>query len=118
MALTYKGVASRRYDGNAVTVTIPAGQTWTAGKLYYAQGFHGISQSSGVGGDLVALATDRGVYELAIGAGVTAVKGDVLYITTDGTNTINATNTNRPALKVVKAKDANNVIWAQVLENR
>ena len=118
MALTVNGKATRRTDGMAIDVVVPAGMTVQAGDPVYIDGWHGIAMAAGEEDDIIALEVGPFVHEITLGAAVTADKGDILYITTDGTNTVDATNTNREAFKVVKAKDANNVAWVRILENR
>jgi len=102
-------------DGNAVNVTLS--QTVTKGQPVYAEGFHGVAMTDGVSGDTIAIETTTREFEHEVGAGVTAAKGDILYITTDGTDVVDATDTERPFGKVTVAKDANNVVWYKLLEN-
>jgi hypothetical protein len=89
-----------------------------AGDPVYIDGFHGIAVGNGDEGEIIAIETAPYDHEITIGAGVAAAKGATLYITTDGTNVVNATNTNRAAFKVVRAKNADNVVWVRILENR
>jgi len=108
-------------DGKAVVVTLIAGQAVDKGDACYAEGFHGIAQKDADGDttdNVVALETTQREFELVVGGGVVAAKGDILYITTDGTDVVDATNTNRDFCKVTVAKDANNVVWVKLLENK
>ncbi len=108
-------------DGKAVTVTLIAGQAVEKGAPCYAEGFHGVAMKDADGDtsdNIVSLETTEREFEHEVAGGVVAAKGDLLYITTDGTDVVNATNTNRPFCKVTVAKDANNVVWYKLLENR
>lgn len=118
MALTHRGKATRRTDGKAIDVVVPSGMVVDAGDPVYIDGWHGIAMANGDEGDIIAIEVEPSVHEIELGSAVAAAKGAVLYITTDGTNDVNATNTNRLFGKVVKAKDANNIVWVRIAENR
>lgn len=120
MALTYKGKANRRTDGKAIDLVVPATRTWEAGKPVYAQGWHGFSMAAGVADDVVAAEIEQSVWEVVLPSGVTAAKGDIIYISTDGANTLSGTAGSGTVEfgRVVLAKDANNVAWVRHLENR
>lgn len=107
---------ARKYtDGRAIDVTIAG--TRAKGDAFYGSGFHGFLMDSGVAGDQVALDTASQVWEVTIPAALAAAKGAILNILTDGTHTIVASGTvgSVPFLRVVEAKDANNVIIAKHL---
>src|SRR4051812_35786712 len=119
MVLTYKGKANRRSDGKAVDLVVPAGRTWEAGDPVYAQGYHGFAMGAGDAGAVVAVEVEQSVWELELPGGVTGAKGDIVYISTDGANTLaGATGTGLvPFAKVVLAKDSNNIAYVKHLEN-
>ena len=100
-----------RSDGKAVDVVLSADAT--KGDLVVAQGWFGVAMNDGVTGDTIAIEVSEREFVFNVG-NVTAAKGDVLYVTSAGAITATATG-NKPALKVTKAKDSNNVIWAKVL---
>jgi hypothetical protein len=120
MALTYKGKANRRSDGKAVDLVVPAGQSWEAGDPVYAQGFHGFAMAAGAAGTVVAVEIEQSVWEMELPAGVTGAKGDLVYISTDGANTITGASGagNTAFAKVVLAKDSNNTAYVRHLEAR
>jgi hypothetical protein len=119
MSLTYNGKANRRTDGKAVDLVVPSGRTWEAGDPVYAQGWHGFAMAAGVAGDVVAAEVETSVWEMNLGASITGAKGDVVYISTDGANTLAATSgTGKVAFgKVVLAKDSNNIARVRHMEN-
>lgn len=100
-----------RSDGKAVDVTVE--KTVTKGDVVVAEGFAGIAMQDAVSGESIALEIATREHEITVGSGVTAAKGDVLYV--DATGTITNTNTDTPFCKVTVAKDANNVVWAVLL---
>ncbi len=104
---------SLRSDGKSVKVTAPdAGAT--KGLPYYLDGFHGIALGSASSGEELALEITNREFEIEVGSGVTAAKGDVLYIHAD--HSVDATSASGVAFcKVTVAKDANNIIWAILL---
>ena len=101
-----------RSDGKAVDVVLSADAT--KGDLVVAQGWFGVAMNDGVTGDTIAIEVSEREFVFAVDAGLTAAKGDVLYVTSAGALS-NTAASNKPALKVTKAKDSNNVIWAKVL---
>jgi hypothetical protein len=120
MALTYKGKANRHSDGKAVDLVVPAGRTWEAGDPVYAQGYHGFAMGAGEAGNVVAVEVEQSVWEIELPGGVTGAKGDIVYISTDGANTLSGTSGagNTAFAKVVLAKDSNNIAYVKHLENR
>ncbi len=115
MAMTSQGLATRRSDGQAVNVIVPNGQSWLAGDPRFADGWAGIAMTAGEAGDVVALEIGTYVHELTVPGTVATAKGDLVYITTDGTNTLTATASgNRLFGRVVRARDANNVAWIRL----
>jgi predicted RecA/RadA family phage recombinase len=103
-------------DGNAVNVVLA--QTVTKGQPVFADGFHGVAMTDGVSGDTIAIETSNREFEHEVAGALAVAKGDVLYITTDGTDVVSKTNTGRLFGVATTAKDSNNVIWYKLLENR
>jgi len=104
-------------DGKAVNVLLA--QTVTKGQPVFANGFHGVAMTDGVSGDTIAIETSNREFEHEVAGALAVSKGDVLYITDDGTDVVSKTVTdNRLFAIATTAKDANNVIWYKVLENR
>lgn len=104
-----------RSDGKAVDVVIPSGHDpVTKGDLIIADGWYGIAMNDGVVGDTIAIEVTQREFVFTIPAAVAAAKGAVLYLTSAGAITATASG-NTAALKVTKAKDSNNVIWAKLL---
>lgn len=100
-----------RSDGNAVEVAAPNAGV-SKGTPILSDGFHGIAMHDAASGETVAIEIAQREHELNVG-GVTAAKGDILYITT--ANVISNTNTNRAFFKVTVAKDSNNIAWGILL---
>lgn len=98
-------------DGKAVNVTLTS--TVAKGDPVVADGFFGIAMSAGSSGDDIALEIEQRVHEIEVGAGITAAKGDVLYIDEDGA--VTNTDTDTPFMKVLVAKDSNNVVEGLLL---
>lgn len=109
-----------RSDGKAVDVTLGsafANKPVTKGDLIVAEGWCGIAMHDGVKGDTIAIETTQREFVIPVGS-VAAAKGDVLYadLSSDGPVELTATATNNtPVIKVTKAKDANNYVWAKLL---
>jgi predicted RecA/RadA family phage recombinase len=101
-----------RSDGKAVDVTLLS--TVEKGSVVYLEGFFGITMASGSSGDTVAIEVAQREHEIAVPEGVTAAKGDVLYITNAGVIT-NTSAGNKAFLKVTQAKDSNNYVWGILL---
>lgn len=104
-----------RSDGKAVDVTVD--KTVTKGDPVRAEGFSGIAMQDAVSGETIAIEIALREHEITVGSGVTANKGDVLYITSAGALTTTSSG-NTAFCKVTQAKDANNVIWAVLLPQR
>ena len=107
-------------DGNAVTVTLEAGHAVTKGQLVFADGFHGVAQRDGDGDttdNVVSLETSNREFETEVPGALSIAKGDKVYLTEDGNDTITTTGTDRLVGIATTAKDANNVIWYKLLEN-
>jgi len=98
-----------RTGGKSVRVTLTS--THQKGDYTVADGFHGLLLDGGSSGDQVAMDISQQVVEVTVAPSVTANVGDILYITDAGVIT-NTSSGNRAALKVVVAKDANNVVYA------
>ncbi len=108
-------MAKKRTDGRAIDVVAPA--ALEKDTPVYIQGFHGFTMDRAETGELVAIDVAEQVWEFEVPAALTANKGDVISITTDGNHTIGAANAASSVnfAKVVEAKDANNVVWAKQL---
>lgn len=108
-----------RSDGKAVDVTLGAAfanKPVTKGDLIVAEGWCGIAMHDGVKGDTIAIETTQREFVLPVGA-IAAAKGAVLYadLSADGPVTLVTDNSKTPVIKVTKAKDANNNVWAKLL---
>lgn len=118
MALTNNGTATRRTEGKAIDLVVPSGQTWTAGKPVFAQGWHGIALGAGAQGEAVAVEIEPSVHEVDLGASITGAKGDIIYIN-PSTGALTSTAAAMRAFgKVVLAKDSTNKAYLRILENR
>lgn len=113
-----------RSDGKAVDVVIPGSYTdgVAKGDLIVAQGWYGVAMNDGVAGDTIAIEVTQREFVFTVDAGVSAAKGAVLYLDGDNELTDDADDGDAeapvaytPVLKVTKAKDSNNVIWAKLL---
>lgn len=100
-------MASMRSDGKAVDVELTS--TVEKDSPVYVDGFHGIAMTDGSSGDTIAIEIALREHEIEVGAGITATKGDILYI--DSSGDITNTDTDTPFMKVTVAKDANNIVW-------
>jgi hypothetical protein len=69
--------------------------------------------ADGSSGDTIAIEIALREHEIEVGAGITAAKGDILYIDTSGDITNDSGDT--PFMKVTSAKDANNIVWGVLL---
>jgi hypothetical protein len=107
---------SLRSDGKAVNVTYSRATPKAKGNPELLDEFHGILMQSASSGDEVALEIAQREHEITVGAGITAAKGDILYIDTDGA--ITNTNSDRPFMKVTVAKDASNIVWGIILPQK
>ena len=101
-----------RSDGKAVEVVLTADTE--KGTPVYLDGFHGITLERGDSGETVAIEVAQREHEITVEEGVTADKGDILYIHDDGS--VDATASEGVAfMKVTVAKDDNNVVWGILL---
>lgn len=102
----------RRSDGQAVDVVAAADRT--KGTPVIEQGFIGFPSSNAKSGESYALEIAQAEYEFEVPAGVTAEKGDILYMTSDNEITATATG-NRAFALVTVDKDSNNIVWGILL---
>lgn len=100
-----------RSDGKAVEVTLS--EVKAKGQVVLIDGFFGITMQAGSSGDTVAIEIAQREHELLVPNGVTAAKGDILYLSNAGVITNTAEDT--PFMKVTKAKDANDYVWGILL---
>lgn len=109
--------ANLRSDGKAVDVVLE--RDAVKGDLVWAEKFYGVAMNNGSTGDTIAIETTQREFVFKIDAAITAPKGAVLMIdSADGVlKDENGTYTGDQirVLKVTKAKDGNNVIWAKLL---
>lgn len=107
-------MASFREDGKAIDVYV----SYDADKddPVFAEGFHGMAMEDAASGDKVAIEIAQRVHEIVVGSGVTAAKGDILYINDD--QTITDTTGDRPFMIVTVEKDANDVVWGLLLPQK
>ena len=108
-----------RSDGKTVDVTL--GNAFNAvtvekGDLIQAEGWVGIAMNRGTKGDTIAIETTQREFVLPVGS-VAAAKGAVLYadLTNDGKIALVTDKTKTPIIKVTRAKDAKNNVWAKLL---
>ena len=104
-------MSSLRTDGKAVEVTLT--EVTAKDELVNLDGFFGITMQAGSSGDTVAIEIAQRVHEITVPEGVTADKGDILYVDSDGTITNDDTDTQFG--KVVQAKDSNDYVWVLLL---
>lgn len=101
-----------RSDGKAVDVLVD--REVEKGDPGYFEGFKGIVMDNAESGEKVALEIALREHEIVVGSGITAAKGDILYIHEDGT--VDATAADGVEfMKVTLAKDSNNVVWGVLL---
>jgi predicted RecA/RadA family phage recombinase len=100
-----------RTEGKALAVTLTSAKT--KGDYALLQGFFGIIMQDGVSGQEVALDISQRVFEIPIG-GLTGAKGQIIYVDGSGVLT-NTEGSNKPAFKVVKAKNTSNYIFGLLL---
>ena len=103
-----------RSDGKAVEVELTA--TTEKGTQVYLDDFFGITMQSGSSGEDVAIEIAQREHELVVDSELTGVKGEILYINSDGE--ITNDDTDVPFMKVTVAKDANNYIWGILLPQK
>lgn len=106
------------HDGKAIEFVAPTGGV-VAGQFYRNSGWNHIATVTAAQTETYEGQIDpTEVFRVNVGAGITANKGDVIYIPTAGAGVAQLTNTaagNIPALKVTDAKDSNNVCEARLL---
>jgi|SRR3972149_8456538 len=100
-----------RGDGKAVDITLT--EYKAKGSVVLVDGFFGITMAAGSSGDTVAIEIALREHEIAVPEGVTASKGDILYLSTAGV--ITNTTSDKPFMKVTVAKDSNNYVWGVLL---
>lgn len=104
----------KRSDGKSVDVVAAAART--KGLPVLEEGFVGFPQTDAAIGETYALNIAQEEFEVEVGAGVVAAKGDVLWITAGHVvDDTAAAGANRPFLRVTVAKDANNIVWGILL---
>ena len=103
-------------DGQSLNVVLA--QTVLKGQPVFADGFHGVAMTNGVSGETIAIETSNREFEHEVAGALAVSKGNVLYITTDGSDVVSKTDTGRTFGVATTAKDANNVIWYKLVENR
>lgn len=101
-----------RSDGKAVEVVVT--KTVTKGDPVKAQGWQGVAMRDGLSGDTVAIETTQREFAFNV-EGLTAAKGDVLYIVAATGALTNTSSGNTAFCKVTKAKDSNDIAWAKLL---
>ena len=111
-SIVTRGLTTLRSDGKAVNVTLLS--MVEKGTPVHLDGFFGITMSAGSSGDTVAIEVAQREHEVSVGALITAAKGDILYMN-QTTGVLTNTVTDKPFMKVTKAKDANNYVWGILL---
>lgn len=96
-------------DGQSLRVTLS--DTKQAKTFTLVEGFVGILMQGGSSGDQVVMDISQREIIITVDAGLTANKGDILYMDSNGALT-NTSSGNIAVLKVMVAKDANNVVRA------
>lgn len=102
---------SKRTDGKSIDVV--AAGVRTKDVPVVEEGFIGFPMTDAASGETYALNVEEAVFEFSVASGVAAAKGALLYMS--AANAITATNTDRAFVRVVKAKDGNNVVWGKLL---
>lgn len=107
-----------RSDGKAVDVVYSgsnAGVTGdiAKGDIVVAEGFFGVAMNNAASGETVALEIAAREHEIKVGSGIAAAKGDVLYI--DANGVVTTSNSDKPFLKVTKAKNSSDYVWGIIL---
>nr|DAV53555.1 MAG TPA: protein of unknown function DUF2190 [Caudoviricetes sp.] len=108
-----------RSDGKAVDVTLGNAfnnVTVNKGDLIQAEGWVGVAMHNGTKGDKIAIETTQREFVFPVG-NIAAAKGAVLYadLANDGKLTLVVDKTKTPIIKVTRAKDSNNNVWAKLL---
>lgn len=100
-----------RSDGKAVDLDITSDVE--KGDIVVAESWHGIAQHDASSGETVAVEIAAREHEIEVGEGITAAKGDILYVDSNGDITDDSGDT--AFMKVTSAKDANNIVWGILL---
>ena len=100
-----------RGDGKAINVELT--EYKAKGSVVLIDGFFGITMAAGSSGDTVAIEIAQREHEINVGAEITATIGAILYLDSNGD--ISNTTSDKPFMKVTKAKDANNYVWGVLL---
>ena len=106
-------------DGKTMDAVAIAGGV-VAGELYRINGWNGICEVDTDAGETFALNVDpTAFFWIKIPAALAAAVGAKLYMPAAsggvGSTALTATTTDVPALRVVVAKDANNIVGARLL---
>lgn len=106
-------------DGKTRDAVAPTGGA-VAGEFYRLNGWNGICEVATAVGETFAQNIDPiPFFWVKVPAGLAAAVGAILYIPAAsggvGSTDLNATTTDKPALKVVVAKDSNNYVGARIL---
>jgi predicted RecA/RadA family phage recombinase len=100
-------------DGKAIDVVLA--EDTTKGTLVVAEGWVGIALADGAADDTIAIEVER-EHEIVVPSGVTAAKGDILYVEdTDGNGVVTNTDTDKAFGKVTVAKNAANAVTFKFL---
>lgn len=110
--LSGDGVETLREDGNAIDITLTQDNV-EKGDVILEDGFFGIAMEDGDSGDDIAIEIAQRVHEIKV-EGLTADKGDIIYIDSSGDLT-DTEGDNKPFGKVVQAKDTNDYAWLLLL---
>lgn len=124
MAVTVAGSPTYfESDGKAVNVTLDAGDV-VKGAVIVAEGWLGIAGEDADSGDTLALICDDREYQVKVPSGLSASKGDILYITIatvtghypdDEAYTTSAGAGKLAFMKLTSDKDANNIVTGIML---
>lgn len=106
-------------DGKTKSAVAPAGGA-VAGELYRINGWNGICEVSTPAGETFAQNVDpTAFFWVKVPSGLAAAEGAILYMPAAsggvGSTDLTATTSDKPALKVVVAKDGNNYVGARLL---
>lgn len=106
-------------DGRAIDAVAITGGV-VAGELYRIAGWNGVCEVDTPAGETFALNVDpAALFWITIPAALAAAAGAILYMPAAtggvGSTDLTATTTDKAALKVVVAKDGNNVVGARLL---
>lgn len=109
---------ARVSDGKTIRAVAPSGGV-VKDEFVRVGKFHGFALQTALAGAEFDMEIDpRAVHRFAVGAGLTANKGDILYMASASVRVSQLTATataNFPALKVTSTKDGDNVIEAYAI---